>query len=186
MFNLEERITELQNKVKSNGNEGVAVILKGNLETSIIAAIAKKAFPNNVLTVMVNIDSTQNKWRNGLRIIEMIQPQDDIRVDLQEEFDTAVKKIFEKKDVYQSPEVYENYLKTGEAPIDNSYLEEKNYPKWRKGIRCKWRTSALVAWAAKKNYYVFEYLDNVKEEDLVKIAKELDIPEMVIKTNEDK
>lgn len=184
MFNKEELISNIKQLVTDTDSDGVIVRLSGDLESSVLAVIAKEAFPNNTTTLMIGIEATQAEWRNGLRIVEMIKPED-IRISLDEEYESLIKKLFEVKDIYKDPDTYQKYMETGEAPIDDSYLNEEVYETLRFQIRESLINTTVDAWSTRKNYLVLEGLDDFTKEELIEAAKELNIPEMVIKTSEE-
>lgn len=183
MFNKEEAIKEIKKLVEDSGSEGVIVRLKGNIESSVLAILAKEALPNQLTTLMIGIGATQAKWRNGLRIVEMISPED-VRITLDEEYEALIKRVFERKDIYKDPETYNKYLKTGEAPTDSSYLEEETHSLIREKIKEDLIETTIESWSMRRNYIVLDGLESVNKEQLVEIAKELNVPELVIKTGE--
>lgn len=184
MFNKEELMKEIKQAVIDTDSEGVIVRLKGDIESSVLAVIAKEAVGDKLTTIMIDIEATQSEWRNGLRIVEMIKPED-IRISLTDEYEALIKKVFEVKDIYKDPETYQRFLETGESPVDDSYLNEEVYETLRYQIKESLIKATLDAWSTRKNYLVLEGLDETTKEELIEVTKELNIPEMVVKTNEE-
>ncbi len=183
MFNKEEIIIQIKEEVKNNNKDGVIVLLRGDVESFILASLGKEAFPNNSLSFLVNINTTQAENRNALRTIESLSIEN-VRINLDEEFETIVKKTFEIKDIYRDPETYSKFLETGEAPIDDSYLNDDNLESYRDSLKEDLKLSALYAWAIKRNYFVLNTIGEYNNDELIEIAKELNIPEMILKTSE--
>lgn len=184
MFNKEEEIKNIKNLVMKNNKTGVIVLLKGDIKSSILVTLAKLAFPNNTLALKISLDTEQWESRNALRIIESIKLED-VRIDLNNNYEEIIKSILETKDIYRDPETYNTYLKTGKAPIDNSYLDEEILPEIKNQIKSDLILTALRTWSIRKNYHIYDNFNEFKKytnEELINIAKELNIPEIIIKT----
>ncbi len=204
MFKIEERVNWIQKKVKEAGADGVAIAISGGIDSAVIAALCKRAFPENTFGIFLGIDSSQNSKRNFLRIVEALDIKQ-VSVDLKPVFDKFLTDVFEIKDVYRDVETYEHYHKTGEAPIDKSYLEHPNLDLIKGNIKARLRMTAIYAHAQKNNYLVMETsnlaemelgyftkwgdgagdlapITDLHKREVFELAKELGIPEMVLKT----
>ncbi len=155
MYKLEERIKWIQDKVKEANADGVAIAISGGIDSAVIAAMCKRAFPNNTLGLFLDINSSVNMKRNYLRISEELGIEKNM-IDLSPTFETMVKTLFEKKDIYRDLETYEHYEKTGEAPIDDSYLQHPNIDLIKGNLKARLRMSSIYAHAQKHNYLVME------------------------------
>lgn len=204
MYKIEERIKWIQDKVKEAGADGVAIAISGGIDSAVIAALCKRAFPNNTFGVFLNINSSQNSSRNFLRTVEALGIER-VSIDLTETFENLIKTLFETKDIYKDPETYDHYLKTGEAPTDTSYLENPRLDLIKGNLKARLRMSAIYAHAQKNNYLVLETsnlaedligyytkwgdgagdiapITDLHKREVFEMAKELGIPEIVIKT----
>lgn len=150
---MQNRIEWIQNKVKEANAEGVVIPISGGIDSAVVAILAKKAFPNNTLGLFIDIESTQESRRNYLRVTH----QYDIKthaIDLTNEYNDLLKKTFEIKNPYIDVETYDNYLKTGEAPTDTSYLEADNLNIIKGNIKARLRMLTTYSWAQRMNYLV--------------------------------
>lgn len=183
MFNKEKIINEIKLEVKNHNKQGVITLLRGDVLSFILATLSKEAFPNNSMTLLANIETTQIENRNSLRTIDSVKSED-IRINLDEEFQAIIKKTFEIKDIYRDPETYNEYLKTGNAPVDDSYLNDENFTSYKESMKEDIKLASLYGWANKKNYFVLNTIGDYSDHELIDIAKELNIPEMILKTLE--
>ncbi|BDU67620.1 MAG: NAD(+) synthetase [Candidatus Tyloplasma litorale] len=205
MLEIEKRIKWLQNKVKEANADGLAVAISGGVDSAVTAALAKKAFPNNTFGIFIGINSSTNAKRNYLRTINFLNIEDK-SIDLTDSFENLVKNIFEIEDKYASLETYEEYEKTGNAPIDKSYLDLDNLNQIKGNIKARLRMIAIYAHAQKLNYLVLETsnlsemiigyytkwgdgvgdiapISDLYKSEVKKMAKELNIPEMIINSS---
>ncbi len=203
MYKIEERVKWIQDKVKEAGAEGVAIAISGGIDSAVIAALCKKAFPNNTFGVFLDINSSQNSNRNFLRIVEALGIER-VSIDLTETFENLVKTLFELPDMYKDPETYDHYLKTGEAPVDMSYLGNPRLDLIKGNLKARLRMASIYAHAQKNNYLVMETsnlaedllgyytkwgdgagdlapITDLHKREVFEMAKELGIPELVIK-----
>ncbi len=181
-MNINEKTTWIMNQVEEAGAEGVAIAIDGTLQSAVCAALAKRAFPNNIFSFFVNINADRETNRNFLRITEALGLSI-VRVDLTESYEKFIKDTFEIKNPYASLETYEHYHKTGEAPVDTTYLESDKLDYIRNELKDTFIEMATGAQATKRNYLVMNYdevNDKEEQEDMVKLALELGIPENVI------
>ncbi len=204
MYKIEERVKWIQDKVKEAGADGVAIAISGGIDSAVIAALCKRAFPNNTFGVFLSINSSQNSNRNFLRIVEALGIER-LSIDLTETYDNLVKTLFEIQDKYRDPETYEHFLKTGEAPTDMSYLEHPKLDLIKGNIKARLRMTSIYAYAQKHNYLVMETsnmaedvlgyytkwgdgagdlapITDLHKREVFEMARELGIPEKVIET----
>lgn len=140
--NLVEKITKwMQKQVETRNADGVVVGLSGGLDSSVVAALAKKAFGDNVLGVMLPASGTVNKD------VEYAQL-------LADKFDIETRKINMK----EINEPLENRLKS----IDIEENEREHWPQTKiptpnpaeQNIQTRLRMMTLYYIAEKKNYVV--------------------------------
>lgn len=164
MYKIEERIKWIQKKVKEAGADGVAIAISGGIDSAVIAALCKRAFPDNTLGIFLGINSSQFVTRNFLRVCEALDIKP-LKIDLTETYEKLIKNLFEIKNVFKDPETYENYLKTGEAPVDMSYLDNPNLNIIKGNLKARLRMASIYAHAQKNNYLVME-TSNLAEDKL--------------------
>ncbi len=164
MYKIEERIKWIQDRVKEAGADGVAIAISGGIDSAVVASLCKRAFPNDTYGVFIDINSSINMKRNYLRIKEHLQLEQNM-INLTEEFDGLVEKIFIKKDIYRDLETYEHYEKTGEAPIDDSYKDLPNLDLIKGNLKARLRMATIYAQAQRRNYLVMETSNH--PEDLI-------------------
>ncbi len=204
MYKIEERVKWIQDKVKEAGADGVAIAISGGIDSAVIAALCKRAFPNNTFGVFLDINSSQRVNRNFLRVVEALGIER-VSIDLTEQFDSLVKTLFELPDQYRDPATYQKFLETGEAPTDTSYLEHPNLDLIKGNLKARLRMAAIYAHAQKNNYLVMETsnlaedligyftkwgdgagdlapITDLHKREVFEMAKELGIPQMVIDT----
>ncbi len=205
MYKIEERVKWIQNKVKEAGADGVAIAISGGIDSAVVAALCKRAFPNNTFGVFYNINSSTNVRRNYLRIVEALEIKDKLMVNLEDEFNGMMKKLFEVPNIYKDLETYENYQRTGEAPIDMSYLDDPKIDLIKGNLKARMRMASIYAHAQKRNYLVMETsnlpedligyftkwgdgagdlapITDLHKREVFELAKELGIPQKVIDT----
>lgn len=61
----EKIVTWLQQKVKDAGAQGCVLGLSGGIDSAVVAALAKRAFPDNTLTVILPVESSQEDVEDG-------------------------------------------------------------------------------------------------------------------------
>ncbi len=204
MYKIEERVKWIQDKVKAAGADGVAIAISGGIDSAVIAALCKRAFPNNTFGVFLNINSSQFVKRNFLRIVEALEIKR-VSIDLTETYEKLVKDLFEIPDMFRDPATYENYLKTGEAPVDMSYLENPRLDVIKGNLKARLRMASIYAHAQKNNYLVMETsnlaedilgyftkwgdgagdlapITDLHKREVFEMARELGIPEIVIES----
>jgi len=59
---LDYLVTFLQQSVKDAKAKGVILGISGGIDSAVVAMLAKKAFPDNYLTVWMPIESSQDDW----------------------------------------------------------------------------------------------------------------------------
>jgi len=133
--------------------KGVIVAVSGGIDSAVVAALAKKAFPENSLALWIDIDSSVTSKRNYLRTVNYLDIKS-IELNLNYSYRASLKDIFEIKDIYKNLESYEKYLKTNKAKIDYSYLKLDNLDIIKGNIKARLRMTALYAQAQKNNYLV--------------------------------
>ncbi len=204
MFNIEERVKWIQNKVKEAGAVGAVVAISGGIDSAVVAGLAKKAFPSNSLGVFIGIDSSTTSKRNFLRTVHKLNIKN-VSLNLSESFNKLVKDTFEVENAYASLDVYEEYEKTGIAPIDKSYLDNPNLDLIKGNIKARLRMTTIYAYAQKNNYLVLETsnkseleigyftkwgdgvgdlapISDLLKSEVYELANELEIPEQIINT----
>lgn len=85
----------IQKKVKNAGAKGVVFGLSGGIDSAVIAAIAKKAFPENSLGIIMPCHSDKTDEEHGLLIANSLKLETK-KVDLSNSFDTFLEAIPDK------------------------------------------------------------------------------------------
>ncbi len=181
-MNISEKVNWIKKQVEEAGAEGVAIEIDGTLQSAVCAALGKKAFPNDFFSFFVGINNERETKRNYLRITESLG-LNIVHIDLTEIYENYIKEVFEIANPYQSPEVFEHYHKTGEAPVDKSYLESDKINLIRSDIKETLVELAVESQATKRNYLVLNYdkfLNEEDKEDMINLALELGVNENVV------
>ena len=96
MENIDEICKELvnwiQGKVKNAGAKGVVFGLSGGIDSAVIAAIAKKAFPNNSLGIIMPCHSEKIDEEHGILVADSMNLEI-TKVELTNSFDTLLEAI---------------------------------------------------------------------------------------------
>lgn len=164
MYKVNERVKWIQDKVKEANADGVAIAISGGIDSAVVAALAKKAFPDNTFGIFLNMNNSKDSRRNFLRVVEALNIKENT-INLQPAFDELVKGVFEIKDPYSSLEVHEQYEQTGEIDVDKSYLEHPKLDLILGNMKARVRMLAIYAHAQKHNYLVLE-TTNLSEAEL--------------------
>lgn len=89
---IEKTVQWLQKKVKESNTNGLVVGLSGGIDSSVCAALMKKAFPNNSLGIILPCDSNSNDKAFALKLVENIGI-DSLEIDLTSEHRSLFSKI---------------------------------------------------------------------------------------------
>lgn len=84
-----ELVSWLQKKVKNAGAKGVVFGLSGGIDSAVIAGIAKKAFPDNSLGIIMPCHSDNIDEEHGYLVAKSLQLET-TKVDLSNSFDTLL------------------------------------------------------------------------------------------------
>ncbi len=210
---METKIKEIVNWIKEETKkahaDGVVVRISGGINSAVTVALAQKAFPKNIKVVWMGIDSTKYARRNCNRVLLALELKE-TKVDLKPTLDQYIKDIFElelpiaKGDV----ETFTRKVNGEVMPHDMSYLKLENLDDIIENIKSRLRTATLYAWAQRKNYLVLNTLSSseiyvgeftkwgdsvgdlapiahLTKSEVYELAKELELPELVIETNKE-
>lgn len=89
---IEELVFWLQEKVKDAKAEGLVFGLSGGIDSAVIAGIAKRAFPNNSLGIIMPCHSDLIDEEHGILVAEALDLET-IKVDLSDSFDILYKSM---------------------------------------------------------------------------------------------
>lgn len=204
MLNIDNRVKWLQDKVKAANAKGLAIAISGGIDSAVVAALAKKAFPKEVLGVFLDIDSSTSSRRNYLRIINYLDIPE-FSIDMKKSYDYLIEDLFVIEDKYSSLKNYEEYEKTGVSKKDDSMLKNPNIDQIKGNIKARLRMTAIYAYAQQKNYLVLETsnlsemligyytkwgdgagdlapVTDLHKSEIYLLAKELGIPSRIIDT----
>jgi len=177
-MNQENIVAWIQSKIKDTGAKGVIVGLSGGVDSSCVAVLCKKAFPNNTLGIIMPCFSNQKDLEHAQLVTQKFDIPHEI-IELTEPFEKLYSKI-EKKEYNET----ENNL-----AISN--------------LKPRLRMCALYYYANKLNYlvvgtdnksesmigYFTKYGDggvdilpiaDLFKKDVKELAKQLNIPEIII------
>ena len=180
MKEIEEKIVAwIKKQVKDAGCKGIVIGLSGGIDSSVVAALSKKAFPNKVQGVIMPCISNPADKKHAELVAEKLDIPYEV-VDLEKSFKTMVKSL------------------TGEE-----YDKEKHKGLSFANIKPRLRMIALYYFANKYNYlvagtdnksesmigYFTKYGDggvdilpiaSLYKRDVRKLAKHLGIPDEII------
>ena len=89
----------IREQVKESGTKGVLVGLSGGIDSSLVACLIKKAFPENALGVILPCKSNPKDANDAIALAQAIGI-DYITVDLTEEHDMLIGKIQRRLEAY--------------------------------------------------------------------------------------
>lgn len=89
---IEELVNWLQEKVKEARAEGLVFGLSGGIDSAVIAGIAKRAFPNNSLGIIMPCHSDPIDEEHGILVADTFNLEK-IKVDLSDSFDILYKSM---------------------------------------------------------------------------------------------
>lgn len=89
---IDELVNWLQEKVKDARAEGLVFGLSGGIDSAVIAGIAKLAFPNNSLGIIMPCHSDPIDEEHGILVAEALKLET-IKVDLSDSFDVLYKSM---------------------------------------------------------------------------------------------
>ncbi len=131
---IDMTIDWLKEKVKESGTKGILVGLSGGIDSSVVAFLIKRAFPDNSMGVIIPCKSNDKDRQDALQVAEK-SGVEHILVDLTDEQDNLLKKVVNE--------------------LDNK--EKRNYDTLRltdANLRARMRMSTLYAVANYRNYLV--------------------------------
>ncbi len=196
-------VTWIEKEVKAANAKGVVIGISGGIDSAVVAALAKKAFPQNALGLWIGIESSRSARRNALRVFQNLELEA-ISLNLKPTLDEFVKDIFALEIIADGDIVaFEKKINGEKLPRETSYLELPNYNEIIGNIKARLRTAVLYAWAQRNNYlvlntsnlleiYVGYYtkwgdgvgdlapIAHLNKTQIYKMANLLNIPEMVI------
>ncbi len=180
---VKNQIKDIVSKSKSNG---IVFLIDGKLKSSIFAAAAKEVLGDNIKPLFIAIDQETDMKRNFLRITNQLGIKQ-LAFNITDEYNALIKKMFEIKDPYASLEVHEHYEKTGEVVPDTSYLQNENLKQMEGYAKHSIIELMLDTHAIMEDYTMVEsdfidYVINFRGEELIELAKEFNIPQMIIDT----
>ncbi|MGL5205716.1 MAG: NAD(+) synthase [Metamycoplasmataceae bacterium] len=85
-------VSWLREEVKKAGAKGVIVGISGGIDSALVGAIAKEAFPNDSLGILMPISNRINDLNDGLELCKTIDLSHQI-IDLKNEFEILSKKL---------------------------------------------------------------------------------------------
>ncbi|MGL5733121.1 MAG: NAD(+) synthase [Metamycoplasmataceae bacterium] len=85
-------VSWLKDEVNKTGAKGVIVGISGGIDSALVGAIAKEAFPNNSLGILMPISDRINDLNDGLELCKTINLEHQI-IDLKDEYKILAKKL---------------------------------------------------------------------------------------------
>ncbi|MGL5204809.1 MAG: NAD(+) synthase, partial [Metamycoplasmataceae bacterium] len=85
-------ISWLKEEVKKTGAKGVVIGISGGIDSALVGAIAKEAFPNDSLGILMPISDRINDLNDGLELCKTINLEHQI-IELKDEFKIISKKL---------------------------------------------------------------------------------------------
>ncbi|MTI70938.1 MAG: NAD(+) synthase [Firmicutes bacterium] len=170
----DEIVQWLKEKVTNAGCKGVTVGLSGGIDSAVVAALAKKAFPNNTLGVIMPSHSNPEDEEHARLLADSLNIETK-KIDLTETFDTLLEELDDKGD----NQLAVSNIKPRLRMTTLYYFAQKN--------------KYLVAGTGNKSEFTIGYftkfgdsgVDILPIVDLVKeevrdLAKYLNVPEIII------
>lgn len=185
-MNKEQVKNQIKDIVSKSGSKGIVFLTDGKLKSSIFAAAAKEVLGDNIKPLFIAINQETTYKRNYLRLINLIGVKQ-LSFNITEEYEALIKKMFEIEDPYASLEIHEHFEKTGEIIPDTSYLQNPNLKDMEEYAKNSIIEAMLDAHAIMEDYTMVEsdfidYVINFRGEELIELAKEFNIPQMIIDT----
>ncbi|MBS4534253.1 NAD(+) synthase [Clostridium sp. D2Q-14] len=96
MENIEKWVNDLvewlKDSVEDAGCKGIVLGLSGGIDSAVVAGLAKKAFPNDTLGIIMPCHSNPQDEIDGMLVAETLNLKTK-RVDLEDTFDTLVREL---------------------------------------------------------------------------------------------
>lgn len=174
MNNYIEKIVKwLKNYVESAGCKGVVFGLSGGIDSAVIAGLAKKAFPDTSLGIIMPIHSMEEDEADARLVAENLNLSIE-KVDLSETYDNLIKASFNSSNKMAASNIKPRLRMT----TLYYYAQENNY---------------LVVGSSNKSEFLIGYftkhgdsgsdimpLADFTKTEVFQMAKELNIPEKII------
>ncbi len=179
MYKIEERVAWLQERVAIAKADGLAIAISGGIDSAVVAALAKKAFPNNTIGMFLDIDNSEVSKSNFVSTADALGIEK-ITLNLSKPFDLLMAETFK-----------------GEDSVNKDLIGAN--------IKARLRMTEIYAQAQKNNYLVLETtnlseailgyytkwgdgagdiapISDLYKREVYELAKELGIPQQVIDT----
>ncbi|WP_202709171.1 NAD(+) synthase [Sporosalibacterium faouarense] len=178
MKNIEKTVSELvewlRNNVKNAGCKGIVLGLSGGIDSAVVAALAKKAFPDNTLGVIMPCHSN-GKDEEHARLVAEALDLDIIKTDLSEVFDKFLDNVEGNDDHKLAVANIKPRLRMTTLYY---YAQSKGYLVAGTGNKAEFTIGYFTKYGD-SGVDMFPIADFVKEE-VRELAKFLDIPEIII------
>ncbi|WP_353892639.1 NAD(+) synthase [Proteinivorax hydrogeniformans] len=91
---IDSRVKFLQKYVKQAKSDGLILGISGGKDSAVVAALAKRAFPNNVYGVIMPCYSLKEDVEHGKKLCEALEVEYEV-VDLSKSYDTILESVKE-------------------------------------------------------------------------------------------
>lgn len=152
---LSDIVTWVKSKVDQANLKGVIVGVSGGIDSAVVLALAKKAFPESSLGVWIGVNSSTRYRRNSLRLFEDLNVNNQ-SYDLTDDWKKFSNMFVNYLDIYKTPETYQNSLKNSEVKpfdVDSNNLspEAKNAVN---NVKARLRSNLIYSIANLNQYMV--------------------------------
>ncbi|MTI49098.1 MAG: NAD(+) synthase [Firmicutes bacterium] len=171
---VSELVEWLRNNVKNAGCKGIVLGLSGGIDSAVVAALAKKAFPDNTLGVIMPCHSN-GKDEEHARLVAEALDLDIIKTDLSEVFDKFLDNVEGNDDHKLAVANIKPRLRMTTLYY---YAQSKGYLVAGTGNKAEFTIGYFTKYGD-SGVDMFPIADFVKEE-VRELAKFLDIPEIII------
>lgn len=178
MKNIEKVVNQLvdwlKEKVDTAGCKGIVLGLSGGIDSAVVVALAKRAFPNNVLGVIMPCHSNPEDEEHGRLVADALNLET-VKVDLSNTFD----KFTEEIGLEGEHQLAVANIKPRLRMTTVYYFAQKNnYLVAGTGNKAEF-TIGYFTKHGDSGVDIFPIADFVKEE-VRELARYLDIPEIII------